>query len=85
MKTSLRIFLLLFLLLGQSSSFAQLSLVNEPDRPSAQASEMTKYGRFNPQLYSGRLSLNIPIYVYRDADFTIPISLSRVSIGAQAM
>lgn len=76
MKTSLRIFLLLFLLLGQSSSFAQLSLVNEPDKPSAQASEMTKYGRFNPQLYSGRLSLNIPIYVYRDADFTIPISLS---------
>ena len=76
MKTSLRIFLLLFLLHGQSSSFAQLSLVNEPDKPSAQASEMTKYGRFNPQLYSGRLSLNIPIYVYRDADFTIPISLS---------
>lgn len=76
MKTSLRIFILLFLLLGQSSSFAQLSLVNEPDKPSTQASEMTKYGRFNPQLYSGRLSLNIPIYVYRDADFTIPISLS---------
>lgn len=76
MKPSSRIILLLFLLFEQTSSFAQLTLVNEPDKPSVQASEMTKYGRFNPQLYSGRLSLNIPIYVYRDVDFTLPISLS---------
>lgn len=75
MKTSLHIFLLLFLLVGQTSSFAQLTMVNEPDKPSVQAAEMTKYGKLNAQLYTGRVSVSIPIYVYRDSRFTIPISL----------
>ena len=34
MKPSSRIILLLFLLFEQTSSFAQLTLVNEPDKPS---------------------------------------------------
>lgn len=67
----------IFLITGSISiSSAQLALVNEPDKPSVQAAEMTRYGKYNAQLYTGRLSLNIPVYVYRDADFTIPVSLS---------
>lgn len=50
-------------------------MVNEPDKPSVQAAEMTKYGKLNAQLYTGRVSVSIPIYVYRDSRFTIPISL----------
>ena len=55
---------------------AQLTVVNEPQTPSVQASEMTKYGKQDVNLYTGELSLNIPLYTYRDDDFTIPISLS---------
>lgn len=43
---------LLFLLLGVFpvtviESYAQLTLVNEPDKPSVQAAEMTKYGKLS--------------------------------------
>ena len=75
MKTPLRIFLLIFFLIEQTSSFAQLTMVNEPDKPSVQAAEMTKYGKLNAQLYTGKVSVSIPIYVYRDSRFSIPISL----------
>ena len=75
MKPSLRTFLLLFLLLGQISSYAQLTLVNEPDKPSAQAAEMTRYGKLNAQLYTGCFSVSIPLYVYRDSRFSLPLSL----------
>ena len=55
--------------------FAQLTLVNELDKPSVQAAEMTRYGKLNPQLYTGKVSVSIPIYFYRDSRFTIPVSL----------
>ena len=63
-------------LIGCSDLFAQLTVVNEPQTPSVQASEMTKYGKQDVNLYTGELSLNIPLYTYRDDDFTIPVSLS---------
>ncbi len=80
MKTRYCILILFlhFLLLTTCSvdSFAQLTVVNEPQTPSVQAAEMTKYGKQDVNLYTGELSLNIPIYTYRDDDFTIPVSLS---------
>lgn len=77
MNTKVLKFLLLSFLIFSPNIrvLAQLTLVNEPDKPSVQASEMTRYGKFTPQLYTGRFSLNIPIYVYRDSRFTIPITL----------
>lgn len=65
-----------FILSSSLYGFAQLTVVNEPQTPSVQASEMTKYGKQDVNLYTGELSLNIPLYTYRDDDFTIPISLS---------
>ncbi|MBR0315059.1 MAG: hypothetical protein IJK39_08055 [Bacteroidales bacterium] len=76
MKKALHCLLLTLTICFPLRLFAQLALVNEPDKPSVQAAEITKYGKQNVQLYTGRLSLNIPVYVYRDADFTIPVSLS---------
>lgn len=77
MKTINKLIYLIFLTISIiQQSYAQLTLVNEPDKPSIQAAEMTKYGKLNPQLYTGKLSLNIPVYVYKDVDFTIPISLA---------
>lgn len=59
-----------------SPIYAQLTIRHAVDHPSATASQMTKYGLYNPQLYTGNLSLSIPIYTYQDNDFTIPISLN---------
>ena len=48
-KTVLKILLLLPVIFAitVSESYAQMTLVNEPDKPSVQASEMTKYGKLN--------------------------------------
>lgn len=54
--------------------YAQLSIKREVDRPSTSVSEFVRYNN-SPQLYSGKLSLSIPIYTLSDEDFTIPISL----------
>lgn len=76
-KTVLKILLLLPVIFAitVSESYAQMTLVNEPDKPSVQASEMTKYGKLNAQLYTGRVSISVPVYTYRDSRFTLPISL----------
>lgn len=77
MRTIFRTLIITLSLIGfyPVTSYAQLTLVNEPDKPSVQASEMTRYGKLTPQLYTGRASVTIPIYTYRNSRFTIPISL----------
>ncbi|MBR4801397.1 MAG: hypothetical protein IK041_01150, partial [Bacteroidales bacterium] len=76
MKNTLSIVFFLLFSACATESYAQLTLVNEPDKPSVQAAEMTKYGKYDAQLYTGRVSVSVPIFVYRDSRFTIPISLN---------
>ena len=71
----LRLLLLSFLLLSTHSLWAQLSLGSEPQQATPQAAEMTRYGNHGVNLYTGRLSVSIPIGEYRDKDFSIPVSL----------
>ena len=73
-----RTFLITFFLLAAScaNAFAQLALRENPQPMSPQASEMTRYGTHNVNLYTGRIGVNIPIGVYKDADFEVPVSLS---------
>lgn len=77
MRTIFRTLTLILCLIGfyPLTSYAQLTLVNEPDKPSVQASEMTRYGKLTPQLYTGKVSVSIPLYTYRNSRFTLPISL----------
>ncbi|MBO4692748.1 MAG: RHS repeat protein [Bacteroidales bacterium] len=76
MKTINKLFYLILLSISIIQySYAQLTLVNEPDKPSVQASEMTRYGKLTPQLYTGKVSVTVPIYTYRNSRFTLPISL----------
>lgn len=42
---------------------------------SPEAFSMTKYGAVHSSMYTGAFSYNLPIYIYKDADFEIPISL----------
>ena len=60
---------------------AQMRLDNEPQRPSAEAWNMAKYGEVQPSLYTGTVSVSIPLYHYQDADFNLPISLNYASNG----
>lgn len=43
--------------------------------PSVETFEMTKYGMISPSMYTGAMSFSVPLYTYKDQDFTIPISL----------
>ena len=49
---------------------------NSPD-----AWSMIKYGDADVNLYTGAVGLTIPVYTYRDEDFTIPISFDYASTG----
>lgn len=73
-----RTFLITIFLLATScaNAFAQLALRENPQPMSPQAAEMTRYGTHNVNLYTGRIGVNIPIGVYKDADFELPVSLS---------
>lgn len=62
---------------------AQMLTSPEPLRPSTDVWETIKYGEISPSLYTGTVSVNIPFYTYKDADFEIPISFSYASNGLQ--
>ncbi|MBQ7467937.1 MAG: hypothetical protein IJS75_03625 [Bacteroidales bacterium] len=64
------------LLFSAISAYAQLSLRENPQPQSPQAAEMTKYGTHNVNMYTGRISISIPIGTYKDTDFEIPVSLN---------
>ena len=66
----------LILLLSVIPVSAQLVLRKNPLPESPQASEMTRYGTHNVNLYTGRVSVNIPVGTYKDSDFEIPVSLN---------
>ena len=48
---------------------------------SPQAWSFMKYRGDTPDLYTGTMSVSIPIYTYQDQDFTLPISLNYASNG----
>jgi hypothetical protein len=48
---------------------------------SPEAAAMSRYGDLNVSLFTGALAQDIPIYVYKDNDFDIPVSISYGSTG----
>lgn len=49
--------------------------------PTPKAQEITRYGNLPVDLNSGVVSMEIPVWTYRDRDFTIPVSLRYSSSG----
>lgn len=49
--------------------------------PSADAWNFVKQGEVGANLHTGTISLSIPVYTYKDNDFTIPVSLNYSSNG----
>ena len=44
-------------------------------QPSAEAWQMARHGEISPDLFTGAMAWSLPLYTYKDEDFTIPISL----------
>lgn len=64
------IFSLLLATVFSPSLWAQLSLGANPQPATPQAAQMTKYGEHNANLYTGRVSVTIPVgtgeYLYKE-------------------
>ena len=71
----LRLFIIFSFLVLSPPIYAQLSLGAEPQQATPQAAEMTRYGSHGFNLYTGRVTVSIPIGEYRDKDFSIPVAL----------
>ena len=48
---------------------------NSTIEPSVETFSIAQYGKLQPSLYTGTMSYSLPLYVYEDPDFSIPISL----------
>lgn len=72
---NIRLLFSLFLLVVSPPLKAQLSLGSNPQPATPQAAEMTRYGSHGVNLYTGRVTISIPIGEYRDKDFTVPVVL----------
>lgn len=64
-----------------NSVSAQSLFINQYCMPDPQVWGMVKYSGQTPDLYTGTVRAEIPIYTYKDPDFEIPISLSYASNG----
>lgn len=62
-------------------TYAQATIDGDYVIPDPQVWSFIKYGGSQPNLYTGTVSVSIPVYTYKDKDFTIPISLSYASNG----
>ena len=71
----LRILFLTTFLLSSHPLWAQLSLGANPQPAAPQTAALTRYVNHGVNLYTGRVSVSIPIGEYRDKDFSIPVSL----------
>lgn len=44
-------------------------------RPSVETWQMTRYGGLTPSIYTGAMQWSLPLYMYKDYDFALPIAL----------
>jgi YD repeat-containing protein len=80
LSKSLRASLLCIALLVAVKGYAQIPGVY-PEVTTPDIWSFVKYGGSQPNLYTGTVKADIPIYTYKDQDFTIPITVSYASNG----
>lgn len=75
------------LTIGMTSVFStmqgQLRAPTDNILPSIENWDFIRYGNSPVNLYTGTVSVNIPIYTYKDKDFELPISVGYASNGYQ--
>ena len=85
MKQTFLSLLLFFTLSSSSHLFAQSSFkfYDDISLPQTDAWNFVRQGEVSPSLYTGTINLSVPIYEYKDKDFTIPIVATYSSNGNQ--
>lgn len=72
---------IIIVLLACFEAAAQSLYNSEYLPPDPQTWGFVKYGGLTPDLYTGAVKAEIPVYTYKDPDFEIPITLSYTSSG----
>ena len=80
--SGLPLLLLLFITLAQLS-YAQstFKFYDDISLPQTDAWNFVRQGEVSPSMYTGTINLSVPIYEYKDKDFTIPITATYSSNG----
>ena len=85
MKESKLILLLIalasFLMTSQASAQSSFKFYDDISLPQTDAWNFVRQGEVSPSLYTGTINLSVPIYEYKDKDFTIPIVATYSSNG----
>ncbi|MBQ1747726.1 MAG: hypothetical protein II041_03485, partial [Bacteroidales bacterium] len=76
-------FLLLLLASTGLSAYAQstFKFYDDISLPQTDAWNFVRQGEVSPSLYTGTINLSVPIYEYKDKDFSIPIVATYSSNG----
>lgn len=82
------LFLLLFifqvaLIAQQSYSQSTFKFYDDISLPQTDAWNFVRQGEVSPSMYTGTINLSVPIYEYKDKDFSIPIVATYSSNGNQ--
>lgn len=77
----LRYILVSFMLWNVSQVYSQVDFYSDETVITPQTWSFMKYGNTPVDLYTGSISVSVPIYDYHDNDFDLPISLSYASGG----
>ena len=77
----IKLFFALFLVAAQVTVHAQSKVLGDYVISDPQTWSFMKYGGQTPDLYTGTVRAEIPIYTYKDRDFEIPLSLRYASNG----
>ena len=70
-----------FFLLIIGLFFVANNIFCDNDESSEEGQNNAQTGQTSPSLYTGGMSINIPVYTIQDPDFTLPISLSYTANG----
>ena len=73
--TFLSLFMLILVSTGLSAQNYDLFNYNTTITPTVESFQMTRHGGLQHTLNTGTMSYSIPLYVYKDEDFEIPLSL----------
>ena len=82
------LFLLLFifqvaLIAQQSYAQSTFKFYDDISLPQTDAWNFVRQGEVSPSMYTGTINLSVPIYEYKDKDFSIPIVATYSSNGNQ--
>lgn len=83
-RTKLKILMIAlasFLMTSQASAQSSFKFYDDISLPQTDAWNFVRQGEVSPSMYTGTINLSVPIYEYKDKDFTIPIVATYSSNG----